>query len=43
MENHISVGFSRIVSSEKTTRRCGFAFGNESLEKVIEKTSCEEK
>ena len=41
VENHIYVGFSRIVSSEKTTRRCCFAVGSENLEKVIEKTSRE--
>ena len=41
VENHISVGFSRIVSSEKTIRRCCFAVGSENSKKVIEKTSCE--
>ena len=39
---YIFVGFSRIVSSEKTTRRCCFAVGSENSKKVIEKTSYEE-
>ena len=42
MENHISVVFSKIVSSEKTARRCCFAIGSENSEKVIEKIACEE-
>ena len=42
VENHISVCFSRIVSSEKTARRCCFAVDSENSEKVIEKTTCEE-
>ena len=42
VENHISIGFSRIVSSEKTARRCFFAVNSENLEKVIEKTAYEE-
>ena len=42
MENHISIGFSMIVSSEKKARRCFFAVSSENSEKVIEKTACEE-
>ena len=42
VENHISVGFSKIVSSDKTTRRCCFVVDSDNSEKVIEKTSCEE-
>ena len=42
VENHISVGFSRIVTSQKTIRRCCFAVDSENLEKVIEETACEE-
>ena len=38
VENHICVGFSRIVSSEKIGRRCCFAVGSENLKKVIGKT-----
>ena len=41
VENHISIGFSRIVSNEKTTRRCYFVVGNENSEKFIEKTAYE--
>ena len=42
MKNHIFVAFSRIVSSEKTLRRCCFPVGGENLEKLIEKNGYEE-